>query len=875
MNAKPLTRATRRFFQCVALLSLVCGIAFSDVLAAETERVLLTLAETTFFESKVRPVLIEHCYACHSVSSEIAEGGLRIDSRQSLRRGGSSGPAIVPGDAEASLIFMAITHEDPDQKMPPKQPRLAPGVIADLKKWIEMGAPDPRIDEAVSVATTGSKHTAQDHWAYQPLRNAAASPTWGDEMEAEAVISRLQPGAKQARTQSWQRNPIDRYLLQGMVEHGLQPSAEASAEALVRRLYFDLIGLPPAKEDFERFTRLNDTRGWDWAMGDLVDRLLASPQYGEHWGRHWLDVARYGESSGKEANITFPYAWRYRDYVIDAFNHDIPYNRFITEQIAGDHLSFDNETERARLLIATGFLALGPKNLDEANLFQFYADLIDEQIDATSRAIMASSIACARCHDHKFDPFSMRDYYALAGVFASTETFFGTSVSPSNRVGGQPLPLPRAAGHQVFHQSIPAAKVKALKAELEKLEQTEKRGRAAIQKAVQAGEDPSDVFTLTDALRIFWRTGAINAELNRVSDSGEALPLAMGVSDRKSMIDVPLLQRGDISKPGETIPRSFPRLVSWNNPVSIPTHASGRQQLAQWLSDPQNPLTSRVIVNRIWKHLFGAGIVATVDDFGTTGQPPSHPELLDHLANRLIAEGWSIKRLIRELVLTKAYQQASDYRESAFQIDPDNRLLWRQSKRRLGAEAIRDAMLAVSGEIDLRRPDASLVGRVIGDRPVSLIGLDKRLRNDLDGAGHRSIYLPVLRDRLPDALDLFDYAEPSLVTGQRETTNVPTQALYLLNSLFIQTQAEAMANRVMRQCDTESERITLVFQWCFNRAPDSHEIGHSQQFLKGLKRSTEKSAGASTETSTDSSASRPWEVFCQAMLATAEFRNLD
>jgi len=857
-----------------ALLCLVFWLHL-DAAAEDPTPTLLTPAEITFFESKVRPVLIEHCYACHSAGADVAEGELRVDTHQSLRRGGSSGAAIVPGNAEASLLFMAITHEDPDQKMPPKKPRLSAGVIADLKKWIEMGAPDPRIDDPSPGGPANRSNAPQTHWAYQPLRTSAAVLASGDEPESHAAISPLKLGIEPARIQSWQSNPIDRHLLRAMMKQGLAPSADAPIDVLVRRLYFDLIGLPPSKADFDRFVNLSKSSGLERAMGDLVDRLLASPQYGEHWGRHWLDVARYGESSGKEANITFPYAWRYRDYVIDAFNQDIPYDRFITEQIAGDHLSFNDESERARLLIATGFLALGPKNLDEANLFQFYADLIDEQIDTTTRSIMASSVACARCHDHKFDPFSMRDYYALAGVFASTETFFGTSISPSNRVGGQPLPLPRNAGHKIFHASVPATKVKALKDELVALQQEEKRGRAAIQKAVQSGEDPSEGFTLTDALRIFWRTGAIHAELNRVSAAGEALPLGMGVMDRKSMIDIPLLHRGDISKPGETIPRSFPALVVLDDPVAIPPNESGRRQLAQWLSNPQNPLTSRVMVNRIWKHLFGNGIVSTVDDFGTTGQPPSHPELLDHLALRLIAEGWSVKRLIRELVLTKAYQQASDYRESAFQIDPDNRLLWRQSKRRLGAEAIRDAMLSSSGEIDLRRPEASLVGRVIGDRPVSLIGLDKRLRNDLDGTGHRSIYLPVIRDRLPDALDLFDYAEPSLVTGQRETTNVPTQALYLMNSLFIQTQAEAMARRAIRESDTEADRITLVFQWCFNRVPDTHELHRSQQFLQSLKQSTEKPSEASKERSTVSAASTPWGVFCQAMLATAEFRNLD
>lgn len=397
-----------------------------------------------------------------------------------------------------------------------------------------------------------------------------------------------------------------------------------------------------------------------------------------------------------------------------------------------------------------------------------------------------------------------------------------------------------------------------------KMEEEEKR--AAMWKAIAAGEDPSGIFTLTDALRIFWRTGAIDGQLEKVDDEGNAIPLAMGVLDRDEMIDAPLLDRGEVAKPGEPVPRGFPRVIALEDAPAIPEGQSGRLQLAQWLTHPDHPLTARVMVNRIWHHLMGAGLVATADNFGTTGAPPSHPELLDDLAVQFVEEGWSIKKMVRQIVLSHAYRQASDFREDAFRQDPDNRLLWRMPKQRLEAEAIRDAMLAASGELDLARPEASLVGRVIGDRPISLIGLDKRLPSDLDGSVHRSVYLPVIRDRLPDVLDLFDFAEPSLVTGDREQTNVPTQALYLMNSPFVRERSEALADRLIEESSSDTQRIDLAFRLCLSRPADEFEQQRALEFLKKYEPPVAEGVDADRET---------WISFCQALLSTAEFRNLD
>jgi len=782
-----------------------------------------------FFEAKVRPVLVENCYQCHSARSGKSAGGLQLDTRKAIRAGGDRGPAVVPGKPAESLLLTAASHADPDLKMPPKKPRLPDAVLADLRTWIANGAADPRGDDAAATRAPVSIEDGRKFWAFR--KPAAVAP----------------PATRQ---RAWAKRPLDDFILAKLEAAGLAPSPDAEPATLLRRLHFDLVGLPPSPEAIRAFLARVTAVGIDRAVEAEVDALLASPHFGERWGRHWLDVARFGESSGKEANISFPYAWRYRDYVLDAVNADLPYDRFLIEQIAGDLLGKTpaaDDKERARLLVATGYLAIGAKNLDEGNPKQFAADLVDEQIDALTRGVMANSVACARCHDHKFDPFAMRDYYALAGVFASTKTYFGTFVSPANRVGGDPLVLPRGAGLPVLHASMKPEQVEKLKADL----------------AALKAEKPK---TLTDALRVFWRSGGIEGQLEKVDETGQALPLAMGVLEGDKVVDAPLLERGEVGKPGRPVPRAFPRVIALENAPEPPAGGSGRLELAKWLTHPDHPLTARVMANRVWRHLFGAGLVRTADNFGFSGERPSHPELLDHLAVRFVAGGWSVKRLVREVVLSRTYRQSSAFDKAAFRVDPDNRLLWRASKRRLDAEAIRDAMLVAAGELDPARPVGSLVGRQIGDRPISLIGLDPKLPADLDGTRHRSVYLPVLRDRLPDVLDLFDFAEPSLVTGDRETTNVPVQALYLMNSPFVLARARGLADRVTRDAESEPDRVRRAFELCFGRAPDTDEAALAAAFLdRGRKLAGDDATLRG----------RVLANFCQALLAAAEFRNLD
>ena len=832
----PLVRSAVLAFALAALAeSGVEQLSAEDAASTKTDT-----AGIRLFESKIRPLLVQRCYPCHSHSAGKSEGGLFLDSRQGIREGGDRGPAVVPGKPDESLLLTAISQTDPDFRMPPKGKRVSDDLLRDVKNWIRSGAPDPR-EQTETTGPPVDMEAGRRFWSMQkPMRH----------------------GLPDTKNSAWPSSDIDRFVLAKLETAGLSPSPDAAPETLLRRLHFDLVGLPPVPGDVERFLTRHDADGVEAALKTEVDSLLASPHFGERWGRHWLDVARFAESSGRQANITFPYAFRYRDYVLDSVGADVPYDRFLTEQLAGDLLPYADDAERARLLIATGFLAVGPKDLDAANPIQFLADVVDEQIDSVTRGVMASSVACARCHDHKFDPYSMQDYYALAGIFGSTKTYFGTAVSPANQVGGDPLLLPHVKGQPILHSGIPAERVAKLKADLAALKAEEQEGRAAVFRAIAAGESAEGLFTLRDALRIFWRSGAIEGQLEKVSETGEALPLAMGALEGAKVIDVPLLERGEIGRPGEPVTRGFPVVV----PIDCsppPAEQSGRLELARWLTHPDHPLTARVFVNRVWHHLLGAGLVRTVDNFGMTGEPPSHPKLLDHLAIEFVANGWSTKTLIRQIVLSRTYRQASTFDEAAFQIDPDNRLLWRASKRRLDAEVIRDAMLVAAGDFDTVRPEGSLVARVIGDRPVSLIGLDKRVPTDLDGSRHRSVYLPVLRDRLPDVLDLFDFAEPSLVTGARETTNVPLQALYLMNSPFIHDRAVSLARRVGAKSGDAKEQVMQAFLLCFSRPPDSEELKLASEFL-----------GQQTKANGEDEP-QVLVSFCQALLATAEFRNLD
>ncbi|MEW6305676.1 MAG: DUF1553 domain-containing protein [Verrucomicrobiota bacterium] len=828
-----------------------------------------TSEELEFFEKKIRPVLAKSCYSCHSADAEKIKGGLVLDTREGIRKGGDTGPSVVPGDVEHSLLIKAIRYDDDELQMPPKKDggKLPSDVIADFEQWVRMGAPDPREGKA-SVAKAVSIEKGREHWAFQLPKKAAA------------------PAVKDA---NWARSDIDRYVLSALEAKNLKPVGDADARTLLRRLYFDLIGLPPTPEEVEAFVQEYDAASasgnTDSAVAKVVDRLLASPQFGERWGRHWLDVARYAESSGKENNIVYPHAWRYRDYVIASLNADKPYDQFLKEQIAGDLMPAKNDTQKAEQLVATGFLAIGPKSHNTRDQRQFLLDLADEQIDAMSQGMLGLTVACARCHDHKFDPIPQKDYYALAGIFLSTETRFGTPRFIQNNQATPLLALPEKA--EVT--DAPPMSPMQMTALQRRLDQSKQDRDNILAEAREKGD--RGAFANPRLIGTGIQIAIAEKILGRYDEKGNPARFAMGVQDRANARDAQILLRGELDKPSDTVPRGFVQVVS-TKPAKPVSRGSGRLELAEWVASPDNPLTARVMANRVWLHLFGNGLVPTPDNFGTTGQKPTHPELLDHLALRLVDNGWSVKKLVREIVLSRTYQLASDYNASNYAVDPDNTWLWRMSKRRLDAESIRDAMLAVAGRLDLTPPKGSPVAASEGPvqqllRPIPGMGGGPVRFGPKGGPGPggmggdganlltmdrpvRSVYLPIVRDQVPEVLDVFDFAEPSLVVGERDDTSVPSQALYLMNNATVQRLAEAMADRMLAKNLRGAELGKAAFYTAYSRPPTDGELKATLEFFDRF---------AATEGKGYSSKDRfgraSLVAFCQALFGSAEFRYLN
>ena len=775
-----------------------------------------TPEQLAFFEKSIRPVLVKECYSCHSTNAEKVRGGLKLDTRDGVRKGGDHGPAVVPGDPDKSFLLKAIKHDEDMKPMPPKKDQLPDEVIADFRKWIALGAPDPR-DAPVAVAKWEiDVEKGRQFWAFQPPKKTAP------------------PEVKDA---GWPRGDIDRFLLAEMEAKGLKPVADADPRTLIRRVTFDLIGLPPSPEDVDAFVKEYAAHPQP-ALEAVVDKLLASPQFGERWGRHWLDVARYGESSGKGSNIAYPHAWRYRDYVIDAFNKDKPYDQFVREQLAGDLLTAKDDREKAEFLVATGFLAIGPKEHAERNPRQFAMDLADEQIDATSRAFLGLTVACARCHDHKFDPIPQKDYYALSGIFQSTQTCYGTIRVIQSNHPSPLIDLPRDAGATIGLEPLSAER------------------RSSIEKDIQDLKDQASKTTGANAFiqGIFLRTrGAmLQSQLDLYESDGTPKPLAMGVREGRFPSDSRLYVRGELDQAGDRVSRGFPQVLTTTQPTI--GKESGRRELADWIASKDNPLTARVMANRVWLHLMGRGLVPTPDNFGASGLPPSHPALLDSLAASFADNGWSVKKLIRTIVLSRAYQLSSQFDEKNFEADPDGVLVWRMPKRRLEAEALRDAMLALSGRLDLTPPKGSPIESG-GEGNVAF-----RLRFGGDPSlsdAHRTVYLPIIRDQTPEVLTLFDFPDPSLLIGERATTTIPAQSLYLMNNPFVIRQAENMAEKLLAGDGDDAAKLTRAYLLCYSRPPSEKELKKAQDFLEEYGKKQSRRA--------------TWTALCQALFCSAEF----
>ncbi len=789
---------------------------------------------TDFFEKKIRPALEKYCYECHSDRENKIRGGLLVDTKNGLLQGGDSGPAIVPNKLQESLLWDAINHRGefkmPKNKMPEE-------VIADFKRWIEMGAPDPRIQQNVLVKT---KVTAESI--------AKARSFW----------SLLPPVYKEPKTQV--PNLVDAYVADGLAEVGLKPSPAANAAEMLSRLHFDLIGLPPSPEEVARFT-LAYQKNPEAAVTAVADKLLASPQFGERWGRHWLDIARYAESTGREFNSTYPDAWRYRDYVIASFNADKPYDQFLKEQIAGDLLKVKTDEEWAQNLIATGFLALGPKSLPSQDARQFKADLIDEQIDVVTRGLMGLTVACARCHDHKFEAIPQSDYYALAGIFQSSQTLYGTVVGLQNRNRTSRIRLPVVASDDPHAELINPSELANLR---KSLDEAEAELRAAIQarreEQKKGANAQADLREITLATR---KVATLTEKVNSVNSDGSPRSFCVGLQPA-APTQAKILERGEVSKPGQSIERGLVQLIG--SATAITKESSGRLELAQWIASKDNPLTARVMVNRIWLHLFGQGIVTSPDDFGVTGRPPSHPEMLDALALQFIQDGWSMKKLIRGIVTSSTYRQSSSFNSSSFAKDPQNEKLWRVTPSRLDAEALRDRLLAVCGTLKLEPPRGSAVGKAghsALDPVFKQISTAASQRKDC-----RSVYLPVLRDNLPAMLDTFDMTDSMIAESQRESNSTAAQALFMLNNELIRDCADILAARLEKEHPGKlDEQLQRAFQLCFLRQASSVEISGARKLYNSVRNdsSTKNNKKGKGE-------AEALSAVCQALFASAEFR---
>ncbi len=929
-------------FRPIILASLVVAPAFAEEITAE---------QTAFYTDKILPILAENCYKCHSAEGGKDKGGLTLDTRDAMLKGGDTGPSVVPGDVAKSLLLTAVAYTDADLKMPPKGDKLAPSQVADLTTWVKQGALIPSNTGAIKSKLSGLTDKARRHWSYQPV---------------------TKPEVPVNKNQQWCRTPVDCFILQKVEAAGMLPAPDADKETLIRRAYYDLLGLPPSPQEIDAFLADNSAAAWS----KVVDGLLASPHYGERWGRHWMDTARYADTAGANANnedYRFPHAWTFRDWVVNAINKDMPYDQFIVQQLATDLLPKEQQGLNGANLAALGFITIGER-------FGNGNDQINEKIDTVSKAFLAMTVTCARCHDHMFDPISQKDYYALHGVFSSItepsvkppvgalpprellmeftkkndeamkdmrEGYYGTlgkanqafrlkaplylEALVQSREVPQVTPSPSATPAQIraMRQSSPffvflrankldddtaralerrvgnrddsifgplarlseikpeewAAKAPAL---LAQFQSAAKKPINPIVLAALKGAKPAsikDVWAIYD--KVFAAPAAKSAIwLDEIASSsspfvaGVDQPLAelmqvpyeikpgggMGVAEFRAVVDrlpnrlqgplqnaltkynllllthpgapahamvvadkpkaqdSPVFIRGQANSKGDIVPRRFLEILSPGGQPKPFTQGSGRLELAQAIASRDNPLTARVLVNRVWMHHFGEAFVPTPDDLGTMSEKPTHPELLDYLANYVMDNGWSLKKLHRLLLLSRVYQQSShilvgsDYKDK----DPYNKLLWRANVRRLDFESVRDSMLVFSGQLD----------GSIGGKPVNL--------TDEPYSFRRSVYGYVDRGNLPELMANFDFAKPEMANSKRTTTVVPQQALFLMNSpMSVDIIRRITGRPEFTAAKDDLGRISALYKIIFQRMPRKEEYPMALAFVKVEAQDTE------------------------------------
>jgi hypothetical protein len=754
----------RLYTLSVLALLAVCATARSDE------------SPDTFFELKIRPVLVSVCLPCHG--GKATKSGLRVDSRASLLAGGSRGPAIIAGSPEQSLLIRAIRHTDDELKMPPKR-RLPDGATADFARWVAGGAawPSPGIKQPADISRIAARH-----WSFQPIKV-------------------FQPPRDES---GWSISPIDCFIAARQRKAGLSPVGPADKRTLIRRVTFDLIGLPPTPEEINAFLADESPA----AFAQVVDRLLASPHYGERWGRHWMDLARYADTAGDNADYPIPEAALYRDYIINSFNQDEPYDQFVRQQLAGDILARQGcASSYADSIVATGFLALARRYATAP--FELWHLTLEDAIETTGRTFLGLSLRCARCHDHKYDPVAQSDYYALYGIFAST-TF------------------PYAGSEELHSKKFPRMNF----VPLERPGEAEPKLRAYHKRLADLERGVKALATATDA-DSRRRHAELNTEWTRLKTPALPcdLPGSYAVMEGKPA-DVALQRKGEPGNEGPVVARGVPRrsFLGAGPPHTVPAQSSGRLELARWLTQPGHPLTARVMVNRIWQYHFGRGIVASASNFGVRGEPPSHPELLDCLAARFVAGGWSIKAMHRALLLSRTYQLSSDFDSRSAALDPIDRLLWRFPPTRLDAESIRDAMLAASGALDRRFG---------GRHPFPSIEQWHWTQHDPFKAvyptSRRSVYLMTQRLVKHPFLAIFDGPDTNASTDVRARSTVPLQALFLMNNPFVQECADELARRVSAGSCGPGAQIVAAHELAWGRPPDAAETARATDFLAAFR----------------------------------------
>ncbi|MEW4569091.1 PSD1 and planctomycete cytochrome C domain-containing protein [Tautonia sp. JC769] len=776
-----------------------------------------TAAQLEFFEKEVRPILANRCYSCHSAGAERIRGDLVLDSRAGLLKGGGFGPAVVPGRPDESPLIEAVRYDDPLFRMPPDE-RLSDREIEVLETWVAAGAPGPP-DDPEAARPGGAAESlsveAADWWSFQPVQN---------------------PDPPEVRDEHWPRSPIDRFVLAQLEANGMRPAPETDRRTFIRRLSFDLTGLPPTPEEVEAFLR---DEGPD-AFERLVDRLLASPQYGERWGRRWLDLVRYADTSGCNGDFPMPEAYRYRNYVIDRFNRDTPYDEFLEEQIAGDLMPSDSEAQRRERVIATGYLAISRRFSSVAEEFHL---TLDDTIDNLGKAVLGLTISCARCHDHKFDPIPQADYYALYGIFESSRFAF-----PGTEIYRHPKDL------------VPLVDEDRLTTELQPY----------LDRMADLDEQMYATYPLVEMLDTGKERDAQRAIFKRLLGERDellkSLPefgWAYAVSEGEPT-DTRIHLKGDHERLGAVAPRGFLTILGGQQ-VPAEEPGSGRHALAGWITDPENPLTARVLVNRVWQHHFGEGIVRTANDFGTRGDPPTHPELLDWLASRFLDQGWSIKALHREIVLSASYRMASIADPRSAERDPENRLLWTFNRRRLDAEEIRDAVLRISGALD---PSPG------GPHPFPPVwewrySQHKPFVDDYPSP-RRSVYLMQQRIRLQPLLAIFDAADTNTSTDRRKTSTTPQQALFSMNDAFMHEQAARLADRLSAEVPDPASRIDRAFRLALGRPPREAEVLEAQAYLDAIDLAL-RDAGIAD----DRRPSAAWSSYLRVLLSSNAFLFID